>query len=118
MSRLKTERKNAEDKLIQQQKDLEKQLGKQKDVCFKLERTVEKLNRQIIDYKHQQQTLKELLLEQQKRSHTSEHASKANSLSSMHRKHHTMQENITSNANHGRAANSQSESDERDVIFF
>ena len=124
INKLRTERKSAENKLIQQQKDFEKQLGRQKETCTKLERTVEKLNKQLNDYKYQQQQqqqiMKERYLDSQRRTHANENdkTSKGNSLSSMHKKHHVFQDSVTTNSNYGKTANSQVENDERDVIFF
>ena len=120
MNKLKTERKKAEEKLIQQQKDFEKQLSKQKELCTKLERTVEKLNKQVYDSRYQHHILRDSYMDLQKRMNASQgdKASKSNSVSSINEKHRVFQDNITPNSNNGRTPNNQVDNDERDVIFF
>ncbi len=99
--------------MIQQQKENERQMNRQREITAKLERTIEKLNKQITEIKYQQLQRQRYISEQGK-------SSKSNSLSSLHKKHHVIQgqDHSSPNSNHRRPTNNQSGNDDQDVIFF
>lgn len=123
INKLRSERESIEEKLIQQQKDHERQMTRQRETTMKLERTVDKLNKQINEYKLQQQIMKDKYVELQRRVQTGEQgkSSKSNSLTSLHKKHHMLQsDRVSQIANHQRQrqTNNQGDNDDQDVIFF
>ena len=116
-----------EERLNQQQKEHERQMNRQKESYAKLERefkrTVDKFNKQINEYKYQQQIMMEKYTELQKFMQSSQAVSKgkSNSLSALRNRHHTMQPHEVPSHSHTdskRGSGNQEEFDDREVIFF
>ena len=101
---------------MRQQKEHERQISRQKESSAKLERTVEKLTKQVNEYRQYLEKMEVRYLERQKRMQVglSGKSSKSISLSSLHNKNHKgpVQENSD------RLSHNRDDSDDTDVIFF
>ncbi len=123
INKLRTERQNIEERLIQQQREHERQLNRQKESYAKLERefkrTVEKFNKQIEEHKFQQQIMKDKYTELHKSVFSMQNSSKSkqnsSSMSSIRQKHHALQDQEPSNS---KRHTTHEDYDSQDVIFF